>query len=265
MKRLLMVLIPALIVIASASAFAQDGDATVGVGESPELGSFLTDAAGMTLYLFTPDTVPNESTCSGGCAENWPPFNPEGDLTLPAGVDGELTRFDREDGTPQVAYNGIPLYYWVNDTAPGDTTGQGVGDVWYIVAPGQQFGTLAASPAASPDASPAASPVAEGTPVTITLSEFKVEVSQTEFTVGETYIFTVENAGEFGHEAVIEVLDAEDAPLEADGAVSEVETLDGGASGSLTWTFTEAGEFQIACHVRDHYQQGMVIPITVTE
>ena len=70
----------------------------------------LTDAAGMTLYLFTNDTTANESACSGGCAENWPPFSPEGDLTLPEGVEGELTRFDREDGTTQVAYNGIPLY-----------------------------------------------------------------------------------------------------------------------------------------------------------
>ena len=35
----------------------------------------------------------------------------------------------------QVAYNDIPLYYWVKDVKAGDTTGQGVGDVWYIVAP----------------------------------------------------------------------------------------------------------------------------------
>jgi len=159
MKRLLMVLIPALIVLATASAVAQDDAATVDTGESPELGTFLTDAEGMTLYLFTRDTVEGESTCYDQCAENWPPFNPEGDLTLPADVEGELTRIDREDGTQQVAYNGIPLYYWINDVAPGDTTGQGVGDVWYIVSPGQEFGdpmTLAASPEASPVASPAA-------------------------------------------------------------------------------------------------------------
>jgi len=148
MKRLLMVLIPALIVIASASAFAQDDAVTVLVAEDAALGAILTDAEGMTLYLFTQDTVANESACSGGCAENWPPFSPEGDLTLPDGVEGELTRFDREDGASQVAYNGIPLYYWVNDTAPGDTTGQGVGDVWYIVPPGQEFGAGPGTPEA---------------------------------------------------------------------------------------------------------------------
>ena len=148
MKRLLMVVIPALIVLASVSAFAQDGEATVLVAEDPTLGPILTDAAGMTLYLFTNDTTANESACSGGCAENWPPFSPEGDLTLPEGVEGELTRFDREDGTTQVAYNGIPLYLWVNDAAPGDTTGQGVGDVWYIVTPGQEFGAAPGTPEA---------------------------------------------------------------------------------------------------------------------
>jgi hypothetical protein len=39
-----------------------------------------------------------------------------------------------------LTYNDIPLYYWASDQNPGDTTGQGVGDVWYIVTPGMQLG-----------------------------------------------------------------------------------------------------------------------------
>ncbi len=163
MKRFLMVIVPALLMLATVGAFAQDdGDSTVLVAEDPVLGPILTDAEGMTLYLFTNDTTEGESTCYDDCAVNWPPFNPEGDLTLPEGVDGELTRIDRTDGTQMVAYNGIPLYYWINDVNPGDTTGQGVGDVWYVVAPGQQFGDppVMGSAEATPEASPMASPVA---------------------------------------------------------------------------------------------------------
>ena len=147
MKRLLMVIVPALLMLAAVGGFARvgafaqdDDDTTVVVSEDPELGPILTDAEGMTLYLFTNDTTEGKSNCNDDCAVNWPPFNPEGDLTLPEGVDGELTRITRDDGSEMVAYNGIPLYYWINDKAPGDTTGQGVGDVWYVVAPGQEFG-----------------------------------------------------------------------------------------------------------------------------
>jgi predicted lipoprotein with Yx(FWY)xxD motif len=141
MKRFLMVIVPALLMLATIGAFAQDdADTTVMVSEDPVLGPILTDAEGMTLYIFTNDTTENESTCYDDCAVNWPPFNPEGDLTLPDDIPGELTRIERTDGTEMVAYNGMPLYYWINDQNPGDTTGQGVGDVWFVVAPGQMFG-----------------------------------------------------------------------------------------------------------------------------
>jgi predicted lipoprotein with Yx(FWY)xxD motif len=39
------------------------------------------------------------------------------------------------DGSMIVTYNHMPLYYWIKDKAPGDTTGQGNNDVWYVVAP----------------------------------------------------------------------------------------------------------------------------------
>jgi predicted lipoprotein with Yx(FWY)xxD motif len=169
MKRFLMVIVPALLLVASFGMFARGGaiaqdddETTVVVSEDPVLGPILTDYEGMTLYLFTKDTTEGESTCYDKCAENWPPFNPEGDdLTLPEGVDGELTRIERTDGTQMVAYNGIPLYYFAKDEAAGDTNGQEVGDVWYVVAPGQEFGDPPVmGSAASPEASPAASPVA---------------------------------------------------------------------------------------------------------
>lgn len=136
----------------SSFALAQS-DATVATSETPELGTFLTDAEGMTLYLFTKD-VPGTSNCTGDCLVNWPAFVASDPLTLPDGVPGELTQITRDDGTQQVAYNGMPLYYFASDTAPGDTNGQEVGDVWYVVAPAAA-GLQVASPVASPVATPA--------------------------------------------------------------------------------------------------------------
>ena len=113
---------------------------TLHIGFTEELGPFLTDARGMTLYLFTKDTTANESTCEGECAANWPPASAEGTLTLPAGIPGELTAITRADGSQQLSYNGIPLYLYAADKAAGDTNGQDIGDVWYVVTPGKQHG-----------------------------------------------------------------------------------------------------------------------------
>jgi len=109
----------------------------LGVGETPELGQFLTDADGMTLYIFTKDVADSGvSVCNDDCAANWPPFYVEG-ATLPEGTPGELTTITRDDGTEQLAYNGMPLYLFASDTAPGDVTGQGKGDVWYVAEVGE--------------------------------------------------------------------------------------------------------------------------------
>lgn len=113
---------------------------TLHIGFTDDLGPFLIDANGMTLYLFTKDTSANASVCDGDCAANWPAATANGAPVLPAGISGELTTFDRADGAQQLAYNGIPLYHYAGDKAAGDTNGQDVGDVWYIVTPGMQHG-----------------------------------------------------------------------------------------------------------------------------
>ncbi|GAC1322607.1 MAG: hypothetical protein NVSMB2_19990 [Chloroflexota bacterium] len=65
----------------------------------------------------------------------WPPLTVAGAPMLDGGVPGVLSILTRDDGTEQVAYNGKPLYYYAKDSAPTDTTGHGVGNVWYIVNP----------------------------------------------------------------------------------------------------------------------------------
>ncbi len=108
--------------------------AAVAVG-STDLGDHLVDGAGRTLYLFTVDPQGGDtSACSGDCAATWPPLT--GDVAAGDGVDGGLLgSVTRDDGSTQVTYNGWPLYYFAADAAPGDTNGQGVGDVWFVVSP----------------------------------------------------------------------------------------------------------------------------------
>jgi predicted lipoprotein with Yx(FWY)xxD motif len=112
-------------------------DATqVTMAKDAKLGSYLVGGNGLTLYLFKPDK-PDQSTCFDKCAQAWPPVivSAAGKVSAGPGVAGKLGTFKRPDGTLQVSYNGTPLYYFANDAMPGDLNGQGVGNVWFIVAP----------------------------------------------------------------------------------------------------------------------------------
>ncbi len=104
------------------------------VSSNDSLGKFLVDGKGMTLYLYTKDS-PGVSVCKDGCLDAWPALITDGDPQTGEGVTGKLGTITRDDGTKQVTYNDAPLYYYASDTKPGDTTGQGVGSVWYVVAP----------------------------------------------------------------------------------------------------------------------------------
>ena len=96
-----------------------------------DLGTIVVDGEGMTLYLFMPDAQ-GASMCLDSCAATWPPL--AGPATAGDGVDEALlSTADRPDGSAQVTYNGWPLYHFASDAAAGDTNGQGVGDIWYVV------------------------------------------------------------------------------------------------------------------------------------
>ena len=88
-------------------------------------GTVLTGPNGMTLYTHAGDSA-TSSTCTGGCATAWPPLTTTGQPTAGAGVTGQLGTLTRADGTTQVTYGGLPLYYWQGDTKAGDMTGDGV-------------------------------------------------------------------------------------------------------------------------------------------
>jgi predicted lipoprotein with Yx(FWY)xxD motif len=100
------------------------------------LGKILTNSNGMTLYVFTSDSA-DQSTCTDGCAQKWPPLTVAQGVTPTAGpgVTGALGVFQRADGTYQVTINQMPLYYYSGDAQPGDTNGQGLLGKWYVVDP----------------------------------------------------------------------------------------------------------------------------------
>lgn len=120
-----------LLALAAFSAPVLAGEMPGGIksGQSG-LGPVLTDSKGMTLYYFGPDPA-GKSVCNGKCATAWPPMMAQGN----AATDGDFTIVVRDDGGKQWAYRGKPLYAWVKDKKPGDTTGQGVGDKWTVAQP----------------------------------------------------------------------------------------------------------------------------------
>jgi predicted lipoprotein with Yx(FWY)xxD motif len=120
---------------------------TITTGTAASVGTFLTGPNGHTLYTKSGDTA-TSSTCTGDCATSWPP------LTLTAGqqvvggsgVMGTFGTLTRADGSIQVTYVGLPLYYWVQDTKAGDVTGQGVGGFNVAGVSGGTSGSPAPSP-----------------------------------------------------------------------------------------------------------------------
>jgi predicted lipoprotein with Yx(FWY)xxD motif len=133
-----------------ASSPAPAGVAVLGVADS-NLGEIVVDGEGMTVYVFDRDTPDSgKSACSGGCLEAWPPVVADSESPTVEGVSGEVGTITRDDGTLQVTLEGWPLYLWRDDKAPGDTTGQGVQGVWWVVTPDGTKVTATASPAAMP-------------------------------------------------------------------------------------------------------------------
>ena len=90
--------------------------------------------------------VGTKSACAGACATAWPPLLATGKPTAGTGLTAsKLATITRSDGTQQVTYNGHPVYLFIKDKKPGQTTGQGVtafGAAWYALTPaGNQIST----------------------------------------------------------------------------------------------------------------------------
>ncbi len=116
------------------------------------LGSTLTDNQGRTLYLFAGDK-PNVSTLSAAGRAVWPLFTSS---TTPRAIGGaqasKVGTIAGANGVPQVSYNGHPLYYFIGDKSPGQTTGQNLNEFgarWYVLSGSGAAITAAPKPAAT--------------------------------------------------------------------------------------------------------------------
>jgi predicted lipoprotein with Yx(FWY)xxD motif len=91
-------------------------------------GQVISTSNGMTLYTSDKDGA-GKSNCYGECAQNWPPY-----LTSSAYKPfDKMTIISRTDGTQQWAYDGRPLYTFVQDSAPGDIKGNDFHNNWHVV------------------------------------------------------------------------------------------------------------------------------------
>jgi len=111
---------------ATAAGGGADSSVTVKAANAGGQNVLVAGSNGMTLYTFTNDTAGSgKSSCSGGCLTTWPALTvPSGSTpTAASGVSGTLGTITRDDGTIQVTYNGLPLYFYKGDHNPGDTNG----------------------------------------------------------------------------------------------------------------------------------------------
>jgi predicted lipoprotein with Yx(FWY)xxD motif len=139
--KLLIALAAAAVLSATAAALALAGGnattrgATVKIAGS-SLGRILVDSKGITLYDFVKDKG-TTSACYGACAALWPPLLTTGKPVAGPGVRASLLgTTKRKDGKLEITYGGHPLYYFVTDRKPGQTTGQGVnqfGGPWWVL------------------------------------------------------------------------------------------------------------------------------------
>lgn len=121
---------------ATSTPAPRSGEATNAVSSAanPGLGAILTDAQGMTLYLFANDKpIKPQSSCTGDCPTTWPLVRASEGSGVGAALDpAKLGEVTRADGLVQRTYNDWPLYRFSGDTAPGLTNGQGVKGIWHV-------------------------------------------------------------------------------------------------------------------------------------
>ncbi len=126
MKKLIVPVVAFAAVTLAGAAFADPA-----MVDNSAKAKVLTDAKGMTLYTFAKDSK-GKSACNGKCAKNWPPL-----MAVAGDKAGKgYSQIKRDDGKMQWAYKGKPLYTWVKDTKPGDTTGDGfLNGAWHVATP----------------------------------------------------------------------------------------------------------------------------------
>ena len=247
----------------------------------------LTTAEGHTLYVFAPDK-PNQSVCTGACAQFWPPLLLPAGKAIPTNAPGAGGTFGvavRSDGTRQLSYDGAPLYTFVKDKQPGDLAGQGVEGIWWAMVASPAIGA-APAPAASTTGGSDASGLTWDTATQTTNLTLETSHDGTHngfnfngYAMGGLVIsiplnyrvnVTLRNKGPIPHSAVITAYanraNAVVFPPAFDGASSPA-PLQGNTAGSVqTFSFiaSQTGTYALVCAVSRHAEFGMWDTFIVT-
>ncbi|SMD32785.1 Secreted repeat of unknown function [Reichenbachiella faecimaris] len=103
------------------------------------LGDVLTDANGVTLYVFAKD-VAGSSNCTEGCLDSWPIFYAK-EAEISSGLESaDFGVITHANGAKQTTYKGWPLYYYAPAgdgelEAANNTSGEAIGGVWFVAKP----------------------------------------------------------------------------------------------------------------------------------
>jgi predicted lipoprotein with Yx(FWY)xxD motif len=103
--------------------------------DNATLGRIVVDAQGRTVYTLT-DAGGAAVVCEGSCLAAWPPvlIGAGASATGGAGV-RDVSSVEGAEGE-QATINGLPLYTYAGDAAPGDARGDGInsfGGTWKVV------------------------------------------------------------------------------------------------------------------------------------
>lgn len=150
------------VTVAPPTVAAVSAAPSVATGPTVSMSSagYFVGPNGLTLYVFDKDTAGKSNCQAGQCLQNWPPLTAaNGAISLGTGLTAsDFNTIARDDGSAQVTFKNIPLYFFAGDSAPGDKNGDGVGGIWHVAT------ASATLPAASTAASPATSLAASAPP-----------------------------------------------------------------------------------------------------
>ncbi|WP_199624762.1 plastocyanin/azurin family copper-binding protein [Paenibacillus alkalitolerans] len=208
--------------------FVAKSDYKVMIGTSTTLGNYLTDDYGRTLYYFNKDT-PKTSVCEGKCITNWPVYTSAGGsvpTTLKSADFGEITR---SDGNGQSTFKDYPLYYFVQDKSRGETKGQDVNQVWFVIDPAKFNGTSASASSVKT--------------YNVDIKEFSFGTEPLTVEAGSKIVFT--NHDNMKHNAVAE-----------DGSFSTPLLAKGE---SYTITLAKTGTYEYYCEPHKDFMTGTII------
>ncbi len=122
---------------APATQIAVPDRTVLAANSTARLGTVVIDGLGWTLYRSDTDAAkPSKSTCTGSCADEWPPVLMQAGTPDYEGVDPSVVgTVTRDDGRQQVTIGGWPVYRHASDPAPGSVDGQGAQGKWWAVTP----------------------------------------------------------------------------------------------------------------------------------